>query len=67
MVSPAELKMRAVYTPDILGITVFADICFLIRGFSGIISAFTLRFNLKIHILTSCFYMAKCYLRRAVT
>ena len=52
--------MRAVYTPDILGITVFADICFLIRGFFGIISAFTLRFNLKIHILASCFYMASC-------
>ena len=37
-------------TPDIVGITVFADFRFLIRGFSGIIS-FTLQlFNLKIYM-----------------
>ena len=43
MVSPAA----ACSTPDIVGIIVFADFWFLIRGFSGIIS-FTLQlFNSK--------------------
>ena len=36
-------------TPDIVGITVFADFWFLIRGFSGLIS-FTPQFSWKIYI-----------------
>ena len=40
---------HACSTPYIVGIIVFVDFWFLIRGFSGIIS-FTLQFNLKIYI-----------------
>ena len=58
-------------TPDIVGITAFADFWFLIRGFFGTI-AFILWFDSKIYIWASCCYIAKCYigellLRQVVT
>ena len=62
MVSPAELQMRMqCSTPDIVGITIFADFWFLIRGFSGLIS-FTLQFSLKLYTQVSCCLKSKCYL-----